>query len=235
MTFGPANVHYDLSFGSESQNPNRYSHTGKKPKPTKPFVYIIMDNNATEMMMIHRKVEECTAFLKSTLRPDYQRACGEADAVRTELDDYRQLQQQLWREELQEEKEDEPSKNATADSTCNNNISSHNNSSLVDLGFGVLSCEAVVVPTPNIINKNDDDDQNQQQPPSEARSIFVHVGMGFHVELCHEEAQRAIQRRLQHLHGVWQTRQAAADAIRDHIVSTEQILDELSRLKNISY
>jgi hypothetical protein len=196
----------------------------------------MVDNDA-EMMMIHRKVEECTAFLKSTLRPDYQRACGEADAVRTELDDYRQLQQQLWQEEQQvveENEKDEPKHNATADSTGNNNISSNNKSSLVDLGFGVLSCEAVVVPTPNIINKNDDDDQNQHQQ-SEARSIFVHVGMGFHAELCHDEAQQAIQRRLQYLHGVWKTRQAAADAIRDHIVATEQILDELSRLKNISY
>jgi Prefoldin subunit len=202
-----------------------------------------MVDNAAEMMMIHRKVEECTAFLKSTLRPDYQRACVQADAVRTELDDYRQLQQQLWREEQQvdQEKEEEPTKNATADPT-RTNISSKNSSSLVDLGFGVLSCEAVVVvvpPPPNINvknnNKKNDDDQNQQQQPNEARSIFVHVGMGFHVELRHEEAQQAIQRRLQHLHGVWQTRQTAADAIRDHIVSTEQILDELSRLKNISF
>lgn len=83
----------------------------------------------------------------------------------------------------------------------------------VDLGFGVLHCEVA---------------------SSDRDSIFVHMGMGFHVDLSFDEADEAINRRLEYLDGRLKARQARADTIRDHILSTEEILSKLSRLRRTS-
>lgn len=163
-------------------------------------------------LTIHRKAREYAAFLESTLRPDHALAVAKADEVLSEMDEYRKLQQQLL-----------PSSASGSPSTTTEDATM-----FVDLGFGVLSCEAVIVPTTS--NK-----KNEDGMVDSASTIFVHVGMGFHVELTPDEAQKAIRRRLKYLQGVYKARQAAADAIKKHIHSTEQILDELARLNRISY
>jgi prefoldin subunit 5 len=163
-------------------------------------------------LTIHRKAREYAAFLESTLRPDHALAVAKADEIRAEMDEYQNLQQRL----LLLSASGSPS-TTTEDATM-----------FVDLGFGVLSCEAVIVPTPS--NK-----KNENGTVDSSTTIFVHVGMGFHVELTPDEAQKAIRRRLEYLQAVYKARQAAADAIKKHILSTEEILDELARLNRISY
>lgn len=64
---------------------------------------------------VSQRVQEYVAFLESTLRPDHDKARALAEQVRTEINDYQLLQQQIKHRNL-----------PTAP---------------VDLGFGVLNCE----------------------------------------------------------------------------------------------
>ena len=78
----------------------------------------------------------------------------------------------------------------------------------VDLGHGKVFCEA------------------QRQLDS---TLFIHVGMGFHVEFTVVEGIEFIGRRLQHLDRVLQPRQAKLKQIEEHVASSEFILTELAR------
>ena len=78
----------------------------------------------------------------------------------------------------------------------------------VDLGYSKLYCKAIV---------------------TKLSMIFVHVGMGFHVEFTLEEAIAFINRRIDYLRRVLKTRNSNVEKIQRHIRESEMILDELSR------
>jgi prefoldin subunit 5 len=80
----------------------------------------------------------------------------------------------------------------------------------VDLGHRKASCKAIA---------------NE----STRQEIFVHIGMGFHVQLAIEESLIFVQKRLTFLlHTVLPHRVAKSIKLRAHIQSSENILDELS-------
>lgn len=81
----------------------------------------------------------------------------------------------------------------------------------VDLGHDKVSCRAKVEAT------------------SGDTVIFVHVGMGFHVEYQWEEAVRYISKRIDYLQNIkLPHRQAKSKHFFAHLQSSERILDELS-------
>ena len=82
----------------------------------------------------------------------------------------------------------------------------------VDLGHGKLSCRAKVESTLR-----------------DHQVIFVHVGMGFHVEYQWDEALLYIQKRIDYLQNIkLPHRQTKSRHVFTHLQSSERILDELS-------
>jgi prefoldin subunit 5 len=80
----------------------------------------------------------------------------------------------------------------------------------VDLGYGKVFCRA----------KMDD---------IAPRVVFVHVGMGFHVELTFQEALQWIPKRIIYLgETVLAHRRSKTKKVWMHLQSSERILDELS-------
>lgn len=79
---------------------------------------------------------------------------------------------------------------------------------VVDLGHGTLFCNA----------------------RGELDSIYVHVGMGFHVQMTIAEAIPFVKRRLTFLEtNVLKRKEAQVREITDHIVTASTILDELTQ------
>jgi len=80
---------------------------------------------------------------------------------------------------------------------------------MVDLGFKTVFCNATV---------------------QESNKIFVHVGMGFHVEMTKNEASRFVKKRIQFLktHKM-DEKTKKINEIRDHMQSATIILNELQR------
>ena len=79
---------------------------------------------------------------------------------------------------------------------------------MVDLGHGTLFCNAV----------------------GELDTIYVHVGMGFHVEMTVTEAIAFVKKRLSFLEtNVLKRKEAQVREITDHIVTASAILDELTQ------
>lgn len=79
---------------------------------------------------------------------------------------------------------------------------------LVDLGHEKVFCKAQVQDT---------------------SLVFVHVGMGFHVQLSHDEAIVYVKRRIKLLNDVLAFKTKQTQKIRDHIQSFQNILDQLSK------
>jgi prefoldin subunit 5 len=62
------------------------------------------------------------------------------------------------------------------------------------------------------------------------KTIFVHIGMGFHIEYTWDEALRYVQKQIDYLnHVVLPHRMTKSKTVLTHIQSSERILDELSK------
>mmetsp|Transcript_30402 Transcript_30402/g.34654 ORF Transcript_30402/g.34654 Transcript_30402/m.34654 type:complete len:155 (-) Transcript_30402:351-815(-) len=81
---------------------------------------------------------------------------------------------------------------------------------LVNLGYEALYCHAVT---------------------DSSRKIFVHVGMGFHVEMAIEEAIKFCKKRLSFLSTKLDRRAEAAAEVARHVETSLHILEELSKEK----
>lgn len=80
----------------------------------------------------------------------------------------------------------------------------------VDLGHGKVFCRAKL------------DEASPQ-------AIYVHVGMGFHIEFTPQEALDWIPKRIDYLTNIVLThRRSKTKSVRTHLQSAERILDELS-------
>jgi prefoldin subunit 5 len=100
-----------------------------------------------------------------------------------------------------EAKEDSPSYDTTSEEKSNFE-------SLVDLGHQTVYCRAV---------------------SSSANSVFVHVGMGFHVEMKIPEAVQFSQQRQDFLRRLLERRMAQEKQVVLHLESSLQILEELAK------
>lgn len=80
----------------------------------------------------------------------------------------------------------------------------------VDLGFQAVQCEAKIIENPK---------------------IFVHVGLGFHVEMTISEALKFVQQRITFLQvNPLEVRQKKYNQVQDHVQSSMNILTELERV-----
>jgi hypothetical protein len=88
----------------------------------------------------------------------------------------------------------------------------------VDLGHGKVFCNALI-------------EHSVRSPEnSNEKMIFVHVGMGFHVEMtCSEAIQFTKQRVVYLTTNKLHPRRDDALRVREHIQQSETILDDLSR------
>jgi prefoldin subunit 5 len=85
----------------------------------------------------------------------------------------------------------------------------------VDLGYGKVTCRAEVIGT------------NARLPNQ--GTIYLHVGMGFHVEYTWDEASVYIQKRIKYLNDIaLPHRISKTKKVLSHLQSSERILDELS-------
>jgi prefoldin subunit 5 len=83
-----------------------------------------------------------------------------------------------------------------------------NYESTVDLGFQMISCNAT----------------------GNATKLYVHVGMGFHVEMTIEEAITFVRKRVNFLENdVLKRKERKVRETTDHIVVASSILEELTR------
>mmetsp|Transcript_38993 Transcript_38993/g.80970 ORF Transcript_38993/g.80970 Transcript_38993/m.80970 type:complete len:155 (-) Transcript_38993:1124-1588(-) len=60
-------------------------------------------------------------------------------------------------------------------------------------------------------------------------AVFIHVGMGFHVEFTFSEGVQFVDRRINYLEQVLQYKETKLQKVEDHISSSEFILSELSK------
>ena len=82
----------------------------------------------------------------------------------------------------------------------------------VDLGFRSVQCEAKIVENP---------------------SIFVHAGLGFHIEMTIAEAVEFVKQRIAFLQAnQLEDRQTKYNRVQDHVQSSMTILNELEKVQN---
>ena len=148
---------------------------------------------------IARQLNEYAGVVDRILKPELVEAEEAAQAVRQEMDDYRDLGDRL-----------QPSGD-------NKNVLPKE--MMVDLGYQTLFCNAKIKRTAKA---------SDSSPPPE--QLFVHVGMGFHVELTVSEARDYIEKRLEYLQRAKLSKQEAKIAeIKDHIRSATMLLHQLQQ------
>eukprot|EP00980_Cylindrotheca_fusiformis_P003446 scaffold770_cov109-Cylindrotheca_fusiformis.AAC.13 len=103
---------------------------------------------------IREKMSEYSGFIEKILRPEYQLAKKLYQTAKQEIDEYKELQQCLLKQQQQPTKQHED---------------------VVDLGFETMFCRAEA---------------------TDMSKIFVHVGMGFHVEFTILEALKFVVERI---------------------------------------
>ena len=124
------------------------------------------------------------------------------DLVKTQIKEYRELQQKLREQKkeantiLEDEEKNDEGKMLEAD---------------VDLGMKTLYCRAVA-PASSIVEK-----------------IFVHVGMNYHVEFQVDEALAFCSKRIKYLEdNPLASKQSKFDEVNQHLQSAEVIFKQLS-------
>jgi prefoldin subunit 5 len=159
-----------------------------------------MAEEIATMKDIELKFEEYAKFVRDVLRPDYQICRNLEQDIRNEIKECSDLILRIKNELVHDKKND--------DEDTKTMIMD------VDLGHNKVSCRAIV-----------DTSASKNQ-----NIIFVHVGMGFHVEYTWDEAVSYVQKRIEYLqriklpHRIQKTKHVLS-----HIQSSEQILDELSQ------
>ena len=137
---------------------------------------------------IHQKMSEYSSFIHDVLRPELDAAKKRSHKVKTEIQEYTDLKEQL--EILRRERPE-----------CFESI--------VDLGYKTVYCRAV---------------------SKEPRKVFVHVGLGFQIELSITEALAFLNKRVSFLErDVLSEKEKKVTEVKDHIASAGLILDQLER------
>jgi prefoldin alpha subunit len=135
---------------------------------------------------IQSNILEYSKFIDNVLSPDLKSLVSEKTEIETEINDYKELGQQLRNLATEAPEEIE---------------------STVDLGYETIFCRAVA------------------ENPS---TVFVHVGMGFHVELTLVEAIEFVTKRISLLEtGRLSKKETKIQEVNAHIDSARQILIQL--------
>jgi prefoldin subunit 5 len=135
-----------------------------------------------------KKMADYSTFIEKVLRPELNQARGSKLKVKTEIQEYIALRQNLKIRET-----DNPEQFETS----------------VDLGYGTMFCRAVA---------------------KDLSKIYVHIGMGFHVEQTIPEALQAIAKRIAFLENdVLVEKERKMKEVTQHLESAQLIFEELGR------
>ena len=168
----------------------------------------IMEQASMDVAEIQSRIEEYSSFISSTLRPQLEAAAKAREEVERDIKEYEALQAKL------------ANMTSTAKPTREKIISANTCSSdddagegkkdqtetVVDLGHEVIYCKAVI------------DDPSK---------IYVHTGMGFHVEMTMDEAAAFIGKRIRLLRQSLELKTQKATTIAVHIEETILVLQQL--------
>jgi prefoldin alpha subunit len=137
-------------------------------------------------------------FVETILKPKLEKAEIAANIVREEITNY---------EELVTRMKATQTTSTTTKATTSVKDESDSNNIMVDIGHKTIYCNATV---------------------KDLNKIFVHVGMGFHVELNPTEASEFATKRIIFLRASsLQEKEVEITEIKDHIQSATIILDQL--------
>ena len=152
---------------------------------------------------LRQRIEECSRFIETVVRKDWEAASRDAQKVEDECEEYLDLKAKLagLQVQLVQRQQGQSDQAATA-STAEAIVAP-----VVNLGHNRLFCRARV---------------------PDASFAYIHVGMGFHVQLTVQEALQFVDRRLDHLHAVQTHRKDKEERVRTHLRQSEAILDELT-------
>lgn len=164
------------------------------------------NTRASEADRMRQQMKEYSDFVKNVLKPELEQATAADDDVRQEIEDYQELRRGLQKL-VPREGGQQTDEEATDSPRLLDELET------VDLGHRKVYCRAKV---------------ERADEGFEGLTVFVHVGMGFHVELLIPEALIAVERRLAHLQQLHANRKQKTKQTREHLQSSEMILDELS-------
>ena len=163
---------------------------------------------------IRSKIDEYSSFISATLRPQLEAAVKAREEVERDIKEYEALQAKL------------ANMTSTAKSTrekISDNICSSGDDAgegkkdqtetVVDLGAEVIYCKSVI------------DDPSK---------IYVHTGMGFHVEMTIDEATAFIGKRIRLLRQSLELKTQKATTIAVHIEETILVLQQLGNEVSLS-
>jgi Prefoldin subunit len=148
---------------------------------------------------LRQRIEECSRFIETVVRKDWEAADRDAQKVEDECEEYGDLKARLAGLQQQQ-----PGPIADTDASTQ---AAPAVTPVVNLGHNRLFCRARV---------------------PDASFAYVHVGMGFHVQLTIPEALEFADRRLDHLNTVRARRRDKEARVRTHLRQSEAILDELT-------
>ena len=123
---------------------------------------------------IRQKIEEYSTFIKTVLQPNFEHDELSYNIVKKDIDEYEELNNQLV---AMIEDQEQPSSQTIA----------KHQQHMVDLGYKTLYCKASIV--------DDSSDPSSNTPAN--RMIFIHVGMGFHIEMTLHEGVEFVAKRIQ--------------------------------------
>jgi prefoldin subunit 5 len=167
---------------------------------------------------IRRQLSEYSKFVENVLKPQLAAAVAAANLVRGEVAEYEALGVRL---DLLLRPVGAPKLHSCVDDDDDGSSKEKQHQqqqrqqqhpkpvveSMVDLGYGAVFCRAVV---------------------RDPTKIFVHVGMGFHVEMTMEGAREFVSQRTSFLKGSkLKEKEAKEKAVRDHLSTASIILNQL--------
>lgn len=165
---------------------------------------------------LRERIAEYGSFISNTLQPQLQTAVDAREETEAEISEYSHLRNQLQLIEQrvnQSGKQDEeqvnnnPSTTSTSLSNKINNTKCPPLHALVDISHATVYCNATI-PNP--------------------RTVYVHIGFGFHAEFTLSEAIQFIDRRLEYLEEeVLKHRSNVAEGVAEDVEKALELLEEL--------
>ena len=167
-----------------------------------------IEQASMDVAEIRSKIENYSSFINSTLRPQLEAAVKAREEVERDIKEYEALQAKLANMTYTAKPTREK---IISDNTCSSDDDAgegkkDQTETVVDLGHEVIYCKAVI------------DDPSK---------IYVHTGMGFHVEMTMDEAAAFIGKRIRLLRQSLELKTQKATTIAVHIEETILVLQQL--------
>jgi Prefoldin subunit len=175
---------------------------------------------SSDMSEMEQRMKEYQTFLSTVLRPDLEQAQRDEQETTAEIRDYKELQDKL--------------KELRTKTTASISTTDGSTSMLVDLGHEKVFCNAEISIAKTRKDSNSDVKTTSSGPSTTAAAtmplpfVYVHVGMGFHVQFTINEALVFVDRRLDFLENqVLRKRRTRLEEVKKHVGTSEMILSEL--------